>query len=268
MKKQSFPLKITLLLVLILMTIFALFNFIEFKNTSSYQEATETAKPPKTSDSAISFLTSEENKALKQEVQTDLKESTSKKTKSSYTMQANPYNKYIQEYAKKYNLDKNMISSMIMVESNFRSHVVSDSNAHGLMQVIPATAGVEVNRLLNKEGRPSEKELKDPNTNILYGTSYLHIIKTKYFNGVKNKKSLDYLALASYNAGSTAVLRHFADTRKEAIEKINTFSPEEIYRELTTNFRAGETRVYVRKVIENMTKLENTAVATLPNKTE
>ena len=50
------------------------------------------------------------------------------------------YSEYVEEFAEKYNVEKELIYAIIKVESNFDENAVSKSNAKGLMQIMTATA--------------------------------------------------------------------------------------------------------------------------------
>jgi soluble lytic murein transglycosylase-like protein len=97
------------------------------------------------------------------------------------------YRDLVEAAAKKYNMDADLISSVIAQESNFDPKAVSRRNAHGLMQLLPETA--------TKLG---VKNIDDPAENIDAGTHYLHDLLQKYNNDLG-------LALAAYNAGPDKV---------------------------------------------------------------
>ncbi len=101
-----------------------------------------------------------------------------------------PYGELIHSAAQRYGLDKNLIVSVISVESNFNPKAVSRRNARGLMQLLPETAmhlGVQ--------------NIFDPKQNIEAGTRYLRDLLLRYHNNL-------VLALAAYNAGPQSVQRY------------------------------------------------------------
>jgi len=183
------------------------------------------------------------------------------KTKKNITANAKPnsfsqrkksYTVYAKSYARKYGLDPNMVIAIIYAESLFLPHVVSNRNAHGLMQIVPSTAGAEVHRFFKKQGEPSSMELMHPETNIRYGTAYLYLLRRYHLVGIKDQKNKNILTIASYNAGSGAVLRHFARNRSKAIERVNKMTPDAVLATILTSYRSRETRKYVKKVLTHM----------------
>ena len=97
------------------------------------------------------------------------------------------YRDLVEAAAKKYNLDADLITSVIAVESNFDPKAVSRKNARGLMQLLPETAA-----------QLGVKNIDDPAENIDAGTRYLRDLLQKYNNDLA-------LALAAYNAGPDKV---------------------------------------------------------------
>ena len=95
----------------------------------------------------------------------------------------------IDRTARRFDMDKDLIRSVIDVESGFNPKAVSDKGARGLMQLMPETA-----RNLGVE------DVEDIDANIEGGSRYLSQLLGKYAN------RLD-LALAAYNAGPEAVDR-------------------------------------------------------------
>ena len=116
---------------------------------------------------------------------------------------ARPFHEDILAAAKTHGLDSALVHAVIAAESNYQKNAVSPKGAIGLMQVMPET-GARYGVLRAK--------LAKPDTNIGTGTRYLADL-LDLFNG-----NLE-LALAGYNAGENAVIRHgmrippFAETR-------------------------------------------------------
>lgn len=180
------------------------------------------------------------------------KHSLRKSTGRNFSSRKQAIAPYVNRYADKFGLDRNLVMSIIQVESNFITHALSKQNAHGLMQVVPNTAGAEVNRFFKHTKEISSMDLMHPENNIYYGTAYLYLIKRYHLDGVTDHDKMNYLLIASYNAGSAAILRHFGETKEKAIRKINAMSAEEVYQSLTQNYRSAETRTYLRRVTENL----------------
>jgi len=88
-----------------------------------------------------------------------------------------------------YNIDADLLASVVRQESDGQTHAVSRAGARGLMQLMPGTA--------------SELGVSDsfvPSQNIEGGTAYLDALLKKYRDNLP-------LALAAYNAGPAAVDR-------------------------------------------------------------
>mgnify|MGYP000718279818 FL=1 len=82
------------------------------------------------------------------------------------------------------------------------------------------------------------------------GTAYLGLLKHDYLSDVRNAKSREFLTIASYNGGLTAVLEAFSDSKEKAINKINRLHPNEVYRTLRYGLKSKETRLYIEKVLK------------------
>lgn len=98
--------------------------------------------------------------------------------------------KMVEEAARRYGLDPNLLISVMHQESGFNERAVSVKGARGLMQLIPATAR-----------RFGVKNVFDPQENIQAGAQYLRFLMDLFGGDLQ-------LALAGYNAGEGAVIRY------------------------------------------------------------
>ncbi len=103
-----------------------------------------------------------------------------------------PYRKSIAAAAVKQNLDPALVHAVVAAESNYRADAVSPSGAIGLMQLMPETA--------SRYGVRAE-DLQRPDSNLRAGTRYLADLLRMFSGDLE-------LALAGYNAGEYAVLKH------------------------------------------------------------
>ena len=126
-------------------------------------------------------------------------------SKSSTKNITSQYDHYISVAARSHSLDPSLIKAVIHTESYFNTHARSTAGALGLMQLMPATAGIyNVNDPYN------------PKQNILAGSEHLSLLLKKY-NG-----DLDF-ALAAYNAGEGSVSRYngippYKETREYVVK--------------------------------------------------
>ena len=161
-----------------------------------------------------------------------------------------PYAELVTPWLERFKLDRELFYAIMYTESGFNPQVISRRGAHGLMQIVPSTAGDEVYRyLFGKQGQPHPAELLTPDVNIKYGAAYLHLLHTRHMDGITDPLSREYCAVAAYNGGSGAVLKLFGQSRDEAFEAINSHSPAEIYDLLQQRLPSSETRKFLRKVL-------------------
>ncbi|PJC85829.1 DUF3393 domain-containing protein [Vibrio sp. HA2012] len=156
----------------------------------------------------------------------------------------------INTYADKFQLQPSFILSIIRTESAFDPTAVSHIPAFGLMQVVPTSAGLDAtNYLFGEQQMLSKEYLFTPEKNIEVGSAYLYLLTNRYFKGVNDQDSLKYCAIAAYNGGMAPIYRIFGEgSRKKAIAKINTLSPDLVYQEIIEKHPAVETRNYLKKV--------------------
>jgi len=101
-----------------------------------------------------------------------------------------PFGELIRKAAAKYEVDPDLVFSVVAAESNFNPRAISRRNARGLMQLLPETAR-----------RLGVKDIYDPAQNIDGGTRYLRDLLKMYDGDLA-------LTLAAYNAGPGAVQRY------------------------------------------------------------
>ncbi|HUP49537.1 MAG TPA: lytic transglycosylase domain-containing protein [Thermoanaerobaculia bacterium] len=100
------------------------------------------------------------------------------------------YDALIEHYARQYRVDPVLIRAVIQVESDFNPQCVSKKGARGLMQLMPGTAR-----------RYKVTDVHDPAQNIRGGVHYLRDLLEMFRDDLTR-------ALAAYNAGENAVIRH------------------------------------------------------------
>jgi membrane-bound lytic murein transglycosylase C len=168
---------------------------------------------------------------------------------------ARSFGRLVVRSANKYRVDTALIYAVIETESSFNPLAVSPSNAYGLMQVMPRTAGRDVMDKIYKSDRtPSKRYLLDPEQNIDFGTAYLSILRDNYLRGINNPLAQEYCMIASYNGGAGQLLKSFHRDRSEALRRINRMSAKDVYRHITRRHPKAETRNYLKKVIERKQK--------------
>jgi soluble lytic murein transglycosylase-like protein len=96
----------------------------------------------------------------------------------------------VREASNKNRLDPDFVSSVIMAESNFKTHAVSKKGALGLMQLMPSTAA-----------QLGVADPFDPKANVEAGAAHLSALLDLYNND-------PIKALAAYNAGAHRVKQY------------------------------------------------------------
>lgn len=112
------------------------------------------------------------------------------------------YRVEITAYCRANRVNPAMISAIIFVESRFDSQAKSHKGALGLMQIMPET-GHWIARQLGWQDFSTES-LLNPEKNLQIGIWYIAYLQRQYHQN-------DYLALASYNAGSRYVSEWLAN---------------------------------------------------------
>ena len=140
------------------------------------------------------------------------------------------YQDTINFYADRYEVDRNLVASVILAESKFRQDATSVHGARGLMQIMPETGSWIATQI--EDDSFSVDKLYNVNMNIKYGTWYLSELQTEF-------EGNEVLALAAYNAGRGNVY--------EWMEKYHWDIKFKDY----TKIPFPETREYVKRVLEN-----------------
>lgn len=166
-----------------------------------------------------------------------------------------PYRTQVNAQAKNYRLPPALIYAVMETESSFNPLAQSPIPAFGLMQIVPGSAGKDVNLYLHQSSQaPTVKQLFDPNTNLIFGTTYFNLLFNRYFASVKSPQSRLYCAIAAYNTGPGNVARTFNGTASRSLvvatQIINTKSPEEVRKHLMEHLPYEETRRYLGKVLK------------------
>mgnify|MGYP001619510236 FL=1 len=106
---------------------------------------------------------------------------------------------HLEDAAEAQSLDPALVIAVAAAESAFNVKAVSRKGALGLMQVMPATA--ERYGVASRPASEGEHAAMEPKVNAQIGTRYLADL-LRMFDGDKE------LALAAYNAGEGAVIKH------------------------------------------------------------
>ena len=130
--------------------------------------------------------------------------------------------------AREFDLDAHLLRGLVAVESSGEPGAVSPAGAVGLLQLMPATAREQAERLRVEDF--SEDRLTEPALNVRLGASYLARLLAR-FDGE------EAFALAAYNAGATRVKRW----RERA--------PDASAREVIRREGFAETRGHVERVL-------------------
>ena len=132
--------------------------------------------------------------------------------------------------AEKNGLDPYMVASLIRQETEFNPTAISNKNAYGLMQLLPAVG----KSMAKQEGVKhfATNDLLNPSTNILLGTHYLRQMLDK-FGGQPE------YAFAAYNAG---------DDRVTDWQSVGNYHGMD---EFVESIPFTETREYVQAIVRN-----------------
>ncbi|UPR48528.1 transglycosylase SLT domain-containing protein [Vibrio cyclitrophicus] len=172
---------------------------------------------------------------------------------NSLKARASKYSALAEKESKNWEIDAALIMAIMHSESAFRPDAKSHVPAFGLMQVVPTSAGHDVNKQVRNIDAPMKvADLYQPVINVETGTAYLDILNSKYLRKIKNDESRLYCVIAAYNTGAGNVARAFNKDRSTSIGKaskvINELTPQEVYDQLVANLPYDETKNYLKKV--------------------
>lgn len=153
-------------------------------------------------------------------------------------------------------VSRSLIYAIIRIESSFNPFAVSSAPAYGLMQLVPASGGREAYRKAKgADEMPSREYLFNADNNIELGSTYLSVLlNDSSLHEIRNPVSREYCAIAAYNTGPGNVYRAFSSLngkarQEDALDKINSMRPDEVYDALRTRLPYEETRSYIVKAV-------------------
>ena len=155
---------------------------------------------------------------------------------------AKKYFGIVKKWSEVNNVEPELVMAMIRQESAFNPLAQSHIPAYGLMQIVPKYAGRDVMRLLRgKDEDPSKSSLFDPEINVMFGTSYIKILKDKFQEFTNDKSKIEQLVIASYNWGPDRIIKALKSKRisiekSDLHEQIRSIAPE-------------ETKDYLKKIV-------------------
>lgn len=221
----------------------------QFTAPEKIKEDKTTTKPERTTDKPTS-----ESKPV-------VTKATPKKTvnykvklpQNTLTSRAKKYQPYAEKESERFNIQAPLIMAIMHSESAFRPDAKSFVPAYGLMQVVPSTAGHDVNKQIRHIDKPmTPEELYQAPINVETGTGYLHILNHKYLKYIKNDESRLYCTIAAYNTGAGNVAKTFNPDHSTNIKKasviINKMTPQQVYNKLIEDLPYGETKNYLKRV--------------------
>ncbi len=163
----------------------------------------------------------------------------------------------VRKHSENTTVSRSIIFAIIKIESSFNPYAVSSAPAYGMMQLVPTSGGREAYRKAKGEDvSPSKEYLFDAENNIELGSTYLGVLlNDSPLRQIQNPVSREYCAIAAYNTGPSNVFRAFSTLtgkarQPDALDKINSMQPNEVFETLRTKLPYEETRGYIVKAVE------------------
>lgn len=163
----------------------------------------------------------------------------------------------VKKNSDRFDIDQPLIYAIMEQESAFNPQAKSHAPAYGLMQLVPKSGGRDAFRHVHKKDViPAPAYLYVPENNVELGTGYVNLLMTKTFAGVKDIRSRMLCSIAAYNTGAGNVSRALTGgtSVSKAVVKINEMSYDQLYSYLKRHLPYEETRNYIQKVTEKMSK--------------
>ena len=171
---------------------------------------------------------------------------------------------FAEKESERFQIPAALVMAIMHSESSFNPKAKSPIPAYGLMQIVPTTAGHDVNarfRNINAPMQPDELYVAD--VNVETGTAYLNILDKSYLKSITDPQSRLYCTIAAYNTGAGNVAKAFNTDGSRNIRKaakvINTLSPDEVYQKLLQDLPYDETKNYLKKVTSRIALYEQHA---------
>ncbi|WP_044555502.1 transglycosylase SLT domain-containing protein [Shewanella piezotolerans] len=182
--------------------------------------------------------------------------------KNGLSSRANAVVDFALDEGEKWQVSPALIMAVIHSESSFDPKATSPIPAYGLMQIVPTTAGYDVNQIVRKISEPmSSGDLYTPDVNVETGAAYLNILNKRYLKSIENDESRLYCMIAAYNTGAGNVAKAFnadgARNIRKAAKVINKMAPDEVYQHLLHNLPYDETKHYLKKVSSRIELYQN-----------
>lgn len=170
-------------------------------------------------------------------------------------IKAKPFIAEVKSQSSRWDLEPSLMLAIMHTESYFNPKAQSHIPAYGLMQIVPRSAGVDVNRFLFKKDKPMKKSyLIKPNENIEAGVAYMNILNTRYLKKITDPLSRMYCMIAAYNTGAGNVAKTFNIDNSRNINRaakiINAMTPAQVYKQLVNHLPYEETQHYMERVVK------------------
>jgi membrane-bound lytic murein transglycosylase C len=159
----------------------------------------------------------------------------------------------VNKHASETGVDPALIFAIIYQESRFNPNAVSQANAYGMMQLVPASGGLEAFRKVHGVSQqPTQEYLRDPENNIQLGATYLGILLfEQWLKNIQNMPSREYCSISAYNTGPGNVAKALSGSASrlaDAQKRANSMRPDELFDHLRNNLPYAETRDYLVRV--------------------